>query len=424
MPIKTSNGKWKWGNVERSSKKELVQTVYGIWKKNGSKGSFSDFLKGTHESIVSEDTKRYAYHCTNIDPEIIKKEGWKVGDGFTLDNQFKDLYKKYLPNVPVFVSRLDVPVWDSKAKYCIKLDITGLELFPDFGYLPDFGAYYDYDEECFYWENEDDLDSNKKLKDFVLDNCDNLTLYADCFDGEDSFDVLGTACVDGSKLKDRIVEWKSTTKESLVKEYWDKRTRYMYCADCHTNLSKAPDDQYIMISDKLWSYVCKHGGKEIEEEDHLCRDCIEKRLGRKLTLKDLGDKINLPINDEIKKILNKRKNKMTNEAREIHLHSYPEELQPMIERIVKGNEDYELDHAYFNKEGKFIWFRNLKGYFHVFKLVKFVTTPGMMKPFGLKDLILKDNGMLEEVNRYRFENGQEAMKFLQQRYKFDKNSIS
>ena len=262
------------------------------------------------------------------------------------------------------------------------------------------------------------------MKDFVLDNCDNLTLYADCFDGEDSFDVLGTACVDGSKLKDRIVEWKSTTKESLVKEYWDKRTRYMYCADCHTNLSKAPDDQYIMISDKLWSYVCKHGGKEIEEEDHLCRDCIEKRLGRKLTLKDLGDKINLPINDEIKKILNKRKNKMTNEAREIHLHSYPEELQPMIERIVKGNEDYELDHAYFNKEGKFIWFRNLKGYFHVFKLVKFVTTPGMMKPFGLKDLILKDNGMLEEVNRYRFENGQEAMKFLQQRYKFDKNSIS
>ena len=111
MPIKTSNGKWKWGNVERSSKKELVQTVYGIWKKNGSKGSFSDFLKGTHESIVSEDTKRYAYHCTNIDPEIIKKEGWKVGDGFTLDNQFKDLYKKYLPNVPVFDSRLDVPVW-------------------------------------------------------------------------------------------------------------------------------------------------------------------------------------------------------------------------------------------------------------------------------------------------------------------------
>lgn len=303
MPIKTSSGKWKWGNVERSSKKELVQTVYGIWKKNGSKGSFSDFLKGTHESTISEDTKRYAYHCTNVDPEIIKKEGWKVGDGFTLDNQFEDLYKKYLPNVPIFISRLDVPVWDSKAKYCIKLDITGLKLFPDFGYLPDFGAYYDYDEECFYWENEDDLDSNKKLKDFVLDNCDNLTLYADCFDGDDSFNILGTACVDGSKLKDRIVEWKSNIKESLVKEYWAKNGKYFYCHDCDKNMSKAPDDQYIMIDDDLWEYVCKHGGKKIGTEEDLCRDCIEKRLGRPLTLKDLGDKANLPINDAFKNML-------------------------------------------------------------------------------------------------------------------------
>lgn len=219
MPIKTKSGKWKWGNVERSSKKELVQTVYGIWKKNGSKGSFSEFWHGNHRVNESSGERIYAYHCTNIDPEIIKKEGWKVGDGFTLDNQFENLYKKYLPKVPVFVSNLDVLVWDSKAKYCIKLDITGLKLFPDFGYLPDFGAYYDYDEECFYWENEDDLDSNKKLKDFVLDNCDNLTLYADCFDGEDSFNVLGTACVDGSKLKDRIVEWKSSIKESYEPPY-------------------------------------------------------------------------------------------------------------------------------------------------------------------------------------------------------------
>ena len=515
MPIKTSSGKWKWGNVERSSKKELVQTVYGIWKKNGSKGSFSDFLKGTHESTISESTKRYAYHCTDVDPEIIKKEGWKVGDGFTLDNQFEDLYKKYLPNVPVFVSRLDVPVWDSKAKYCIKLDITGLKLFPDFGYLPDFGAYYDYNEECFYWENEDDLDSNKILKDFVLDNCDNLTLYADCFDGEDSFVVLGTACVDGSKLKDRIVEYVSmqtgkrvksesyeppytldtikqkygveayrklrddpvhrfraetgievihkeptrdeferivknwdlmtpeqkkqsdefsmkqfgknnkdridNIRKEYLKEYWAKNGRYFYCHDCDKNMSKAPDDQYIMIDDDLWEYVCKHGGKKIGTEEDLCRDCIEKRLGRPLTLKDLGDKINLPINVEIKKILKKRKNKMTNEAHEIH--SYPEKLQPTLERIVKDNEDYELDHAYFNKEGKFIWMRNSKGYFHVFKPVKFVKTPGMTKPFGFKDLILKDNGMLEEVDRLRFVDGNEGLKFLKDKYHLELKTI-
>lgn len=260
MPIKTSSGKWKWGNIERSSKKELVQTVYGIWKKNGSKGSFSDFLKGTH---------------------------------------------------------------------------------------------------------------------------------------------------------------KKKSNESLVKEYWDKRGRYLYCDDCNRNLSKAPDDQYIMIDDDLWEYVCKHGGKKIELEDVLCRDCIEKCLGRHLTLKDLGDKINLPVNDEIKKMLKKRKNKMTNEAHEIH--SYPEKLQPTLERIVKGNEDYELDHAYFNKEGKFIWMRNSKGYFHIFQPVKLKNVK--WKPFALKDMILQDDGMMKSIDIIQFESGQEAMKFLQQRYKFDKNSI-
>lgn len=38
-------GKWKWGNLERSDKEELRRIVYGIWKKNGEKGSFSSFWK-------------------------------------------------------------------------------------------------------------------------------------------------------------------------------------------------------------------------------------------------------------------------------------------------------------------------------------------------------------------------------------------
>jgi len=113
---------------------------------------------------------------------------------------------------------------------------------------------------------------------------------------------------------------------------------------------------------------------------------------------------------------------MTNEAHEIH--SYPEKLQPILERIVKDNEDYELDHAYFNKEGKFIWMRNSKGYFHVFKPVKFVKTPGMTKPFGFKDLILKDNGMLEEVDRLRFVDGNEGLKFLKDKYRLELKTIS
>lgn len=42
MPHKVDKG-WKWGNIERPTKKELAQTVYWIWQKNGAKGSFNDF---------------------------------------------------------------------------------------------------------------------------------------------------------------------------------------------------------------------------------------------------------------------------------------------------------------------------------------------------------------------------------------------
>ncbi len=85
MPIKTSSGKWKWGSVERDSKKELVQTVYGIWKKNGSKGSFSDFLKGTHESVISEG-KHWPADYIKTAKNTVKAS--KVGD----KKWFEDIY--------------------------------------------------------------------------------------------------------------------------------------------------------------------------------------------------------------------------------------------------------------------------------------------------------------------------------------------
>ena len=42
MPHKSKNG-WRWANIERPTKGELVKVVYGIWQKNGSKGKFEDF---------------------------------------------------------------------------------------------------------------------------------------------------------------------------------------------------------------------------------------------------------------------------------------------------------------------------------------------------------------------------------------------
>lgn len=44
MPHKSENG-WRWANIERPTKGELVKVVYGIWKKNGSKGDFETFWK-------------------------------------------------------------------------------------------------------------------------------------------------------------------------------------------------------------------------------------------------------------------------------------------------------------------------------------------------------------------------------------------
>ena len=55
MPYKVGK-KWKWGNIERRSKEDLRKTVYGIWMKNGSKGSFSKFWKTGKVDEVEDTT--------------------------------------------------------------------------------------------------------------------------------------------------------------------------------------------------------------------------------------------------------------------------------------------------------------------------------------------------------------------------------
>ena len=203
-------------------------------KKNKNGQYYVEFYKKMNES---SNGKVYAYHCTNVDPEKIKKEGWKVGKGYTERNRFGDLYKKYLPNIPVFVSNEDVPVWDRNAKYCMKLDITGLDLYPDFGRLPDTGAYYDEEDELFYWE--DFLDN--KMKKYISQFSDEI-LYAKDFTGEDSFRVLGTACVDGSKLKDRIVTYyKNKNISESYERPWDMETiRKKYGDEVYSKLKDDP----------------------------------------------------------------------------------------------------------------------------------------------------------------------------------------
>ena len=169
---------------------------------------------------------QYAYHCTNIDPEIIKKEGWKVGMGFTKGNFFDDLYKKYDPKVPVHITGSEREVWDTNADYIIKLDITGLDLYPDFGSLPDTGAFYDLDEQYFHWYDDSGIgltftnnDAGRKMKEYLeLISPDEYILLPDDFTGEVSMRILGTACVDGSKLQGRIVSYMKKDDEMKINE--------------------------------------------------------------------------------------------------------------------------------------------------------------------------------------------------------------
>ena len=55
MPYKVKGG-WKWGNIERPSKGELVKVVYGIWQKNGGKGKFEDFWETGKTTKSAKDS--------------------------------------------------------------------------------------------------------------------------------------------------------------------------------------------------------------------------------------------------------------------------------------------------------------------------------------------------------------------------------
>lgn len=57
MPERTEDGQWRWGNIRRKTKKELAQTVYGIWVANGSKGSFHDFYYYGDENYSKKHKK-------------------------------------------------------------------------------------------------------------------------------------------------------------------------------------------------------------------------------------------------------------------------------------------------------------------------------------------------------------------------------
>ena len=170
--------------------------------------------------------REYAYHCTDVNPEIIKSQGFVNKDGFTLENQFQELYDKYLPDSKCFVSKTP---WDENSKYIVKLDITGLRKYPDFGHLLDFEAYFEkyFDDTVFWWKDGVVPKNNEwsylpeRLIDYLNTNDD--VIYASEFTGDLSWNLVGTCCIDGKELTpDRFVEIKKIEESIQPKKNWPK----------------------------------------------------------------------------------------------------------------------------------------------------------------------------------------------------------
>ena len=59
MPEQTEDGQWRWGNIKRKTKGELVKVVYGIWISQGKPGTWHDFWhSGNPYGKKSKKTKK------------------------------------------------------------------------------------------------------------------------------------------------------------------------------------------------------------------------------------------------------------------------------------------------------------------------------------------------------------------------------
>ena len=99
MPQKVGS-KWRWGNIERGSKKELAQTVYGIWKKNGSKGDFGDFWRKGKVEESCEPTIRQR-RLDFLENKIIQESYRKMYCG---NRSYCNMVNEGANDVPTMVS--------------------------------------------------------------------------------------------------------------------------------------------------------------------------------------------------------------------------------------------------------------------------------------------------------------------------------
>lgn len=96
-----SGGKWKWGNIERSSKEDLRKTIYGIWMKQGKKGSFSKFWKtGKVDEVEDAANELEKFQANMVFKKVPREELVQLLDeieAYNENTRFKrEQFEKYL----------------------------------------------------------------------------------------------------------------------------------------------------------------------------------------------------------------------------------------------------------------------------------------------------------------------------------------
>lgn len=158
---------------------------------------------------------RFGYHYTDADPGEIVSVGF-IPDrtkGYTLNvaPEVAELQDASSPMARCFVSNPGFPPQYATSKNRLRIDLSGLNLYPDFANLIELGAYYDEDFESgglYFWWKDRDIESLRirgfgDLADYLgsTDGC----VFPEEFGGEESWNLIGTACVDArSVTPDRI----------------------------------------------------------------------------------------------------------------------------------------------------------------------------------------------------------------------------
>jgi len=164
---------------------------------------------------------KYGYHSTDVDPETIKTEGFHSNNPSSITfvgDEDRDKFtafkaaKLHIPENPCWIFNAKVGSnYAGDNDYCLKIDITGLKLWPDLNYLngkQKDGIWY---VEATAWLSKNYAGTVEWLeKNAEKINIGGKQLYKaelKKLSGEDCFKYIGSAIIDGDKVKDRIVDY-------------------------------------------------------------------------------------------------------------------------------------------------------------------------------------------------------------------------